>query len=93
MSFAGLAARDGAAPNPQTPYELGSITKTFTGMLLADGIERGELRLDEPLAPLPDRAGGHTGGRRHVAAAGHAHGRVAALPGLDDARVVAGRAR
>ena len=49
-TFAGAAARVGAAPTPETPYEMGSITKTFTGSLLADGVERGELRLDDPLS-------------------------------------------
>lgn len=30
-------------------YELGSITKTFNGLLLADAVERGEVTLDDPL--------------------------------------------
>ena len=33
-------------------YELGSITKTFNGLLLADAVERGELRLDDRLDSL-----------------------------------------
>ena len=40
VSFAGLGEEDGAVPTPQTRYELGSITKTFTGMLLADAVSR-----------------------------------------------------
>lgn len=47
---AGLGDAGAGTPGPATAYELGSITKTFTGMLLADGIERGELTLDDPLA-------------------------------------------
>ena len=40
---------------PQTPYELGSITKTFTGMLLADAVQRGEMAVEDPLAKyLPE---------------------------------------
>lgn len=31
-------------------FELGSITKTFNGMVLADAVERGEVRLDDPVA-------------------------------------------
>lgn len=35
-------------------FELGSITKTFTALLLADASLRGELRLDDPLEPVLD---------------------------------------
>jgi len=44
-----------AAPDGQTLFEIGSITKVFTGLLLADAIERGELKLNAPLDEfLPD---------------------------------------
>lgn len=33
----------------ETVFETGSITKTFTGLLLADAIERGEVELDDTL--------------------------------------------
>jgi CubicO group peptidase (beta-lactamase class C family) len=36
--------------NGDTLFELGSITKTFTGLLLQDMIERGEMKLDDPVA-------------------------------------------
>lgn len=49
-TFAGIAGRRGPAPTPQTSFEMGSITKTITGSLLAVGVERGELRLDDPVA-------------------------------------------
>jgi len=41
-------------PNVDTAtyFELGSITKVFTGQLLADAVERGEVRLDEPIGGL-----------------------------------------
>ncbi len=43
------------APTSATPFEIGSITKVFTGILLSEAVERGELRLDEPLGKiLPD---------------------------------------
>ena len=35
-----------------TYFELGSITKVFTGQLLADAEERGEVRFDEPIGEL-----------------------------------------
>ncbi|WP_165069639.1 serine hydrolase domain-containing protein [Marisediminicola senii] len=37
-----------------TEYEIGSVTKTITGSLLADAIERGEVRADTPLGDLLD---------------------------------------
>jgi CubicO group peptidase (beta-lactamase class C family) len=58
VSFAGLGEEDGAIPTPQTRYELGSITKTFTGMLLADAVTRNEMTLEDRLAQhLPELAG------------------------------------
>ena len=50
VAFAGLGATDDGPPGPRTPYELGSITKTFTGLLLADAVQRGEMALDDPLS-------------------------------------------
>lgn len=54
-----LAAEAGADAGPVTPdtlFELGSVTKTFTALLLADAVVRGELALDDPVeAVLPDR--------------------------------------
>ena len=45
----------GASPTAQTLFEIGSITKTFTGLLLAEQIERGQLRPSTPVAQLlPD---------------------------------------
>jgi CubicO group peptidase (beta-lactamase class C family) len=38
--------------NEETEYEIGSITKTFTGLLLADAIERGEVTADTKLGAL-----------------------------------------
>jgi CubicO group peptidase (beta-lactamase class C family) len=38
--------------NEHTIFEIGSISKTFTSLLLADAVTRGEVRLDEPVADL-----------------------------------------
>ncbi|MEV7780231.1 serine hydrolase domain-containing protein [Kitasatospora sp. NPDC088351] len=53
----GRLARDSAAPcTPETVFELGSVTKTFTALLLATMAARGELALDDPVERhLPER--------------------------------------
>lgn len=51
----GAVDSTGASPTAQTVFEIGSITKTFTGLLLAERIERGRLRPTTPVAQLlPD---------------------------------------
>jgi len=40
--------KDGA-PTGDTLYEIGSISKVFTGLLLADAVERGLCKLDDPV--------------------------------------------
>ena len=42
VTFAGLGADE------TTEFEIGSITKTFTALLLAQAVERGEVTLDDP---------------------------------------------
>jgi D-alanyl-D-alanine-carboxypeptidase/D-alanyl-D-alanine-endopeptidase len=54
---------DGKAPDGDTVYEIGSITKTFTAILLAQAVLAGRVTLDTPVAQLlpdfkiPSRAG------------------------------------
>lgn len=52
------------APSASTVYEIGSITKVFTGILLAEAVRRGEVKLEDPVevhlpkgASLPAREG------------------------------------
>lgn len=46
---------DGRAPDGDTVFEIGSVTKTFTALLLARGVEAKKLSLDTPVATLlPD---------------------------------------
>ncbi|MDN5571007.1 MAG: beta-lactamase family protein [Propionibacteriaceae bacterium] len=82
FTFAGFGyAVDGSVPGPDTPYELGSITKAFTGHLLADGVERGELALDDTLAThLPELEGTAAGSVTLVQLSTHTSG----LPRLPD---------
>lgn len=50
----------GAAPD--TPMEVGSVTKAMTGLVIADAVRRGEVRWDAPVsAYLPDLAGSQAG--------------------------------
>src|SRR5215472_13291283 len=46
----GSIAKDGPAPGKDTVFEIGSITKIFTALLLADMVERGEVALDDPIS-------------------------------------------
>ncbi len=42
-------------PDGQTIYEIGSVSKTFTGLLLADAVQHQSIRLDQPVQELlPD---------------------------------------
>ncbi len=41
-----------AAPGADTVFEIGSITKVFTSLVLADMVVRGEVGLDDPVARL-----------------------------------------
>lgn len=43
---------DGKAPDGDTVFEIGSVTKTFTGLLLANAIETGIEKPDEPIAQV-----------------------------------------
>ena len=44
--------RSGGPVNEKTLFEIGSITKLFTALLLSDMANQGEVRLDEPVAEL-----------------------------------------
>ncbi len=62
--WAGLGNRgDGQAPTNTTAFELGSITKLFTGLMLADAVDRAEVKLEDTLDMyLPALSGTLTGG-------------------------------
>lgn len=42
----------GKQPDEHTVYEIGSVTKVFTGLLLADAVVRKEVALDDPISRL-----------------------------------------
>ena len=67
MTFGRPALSSSAQTRPDTLFEIGSITKTFTGLTLARQIECGAVRLDQPIrellppaAVLPEAARGIT---------------------------------
>jgi CubicO group peptidase (beta-lactamase class C family) len=47
-----IRALDGPAPRADTLFEIGSVTKVFTALLLAEAVTRGELSLDTPVGDL-----------------------------------------
>ena len=54
-----VAAGGYGEAGPQTIFQIGSVTKVFTALLLADMAERGEVRLSDPAASyLPGGSGG-----------------------------------
>jgi serine-type D-Ala-D-Ala carboxypeptidase/endopeptidase len=46
----GSAGPDAAPLGPRSGFQVASITKAFTGALLADMVARGEVRLDDPVS-------------------------------------------
>lgn len=47
---------------PDTVYELGSVSKALTGLLVADSVSRGEVTLDQPLGSCLDLRGSPAAG-------------------------------
>jgi CubicO group peptidase (beta-lactamase class C family) len=55
VTFGQLDDDTGRAVDSDTIFEIGSITKTFTILLLMDAVERGEMKPDDPVEEyLPD---------------------------------------
>src|SRR5438552_3667921 len=62
VSYGALAKGDKRPLDGDTVFEIGSITKVFTSLLLSDMVQRGELALNDPIAKylpssvkVPDR--------------------------------------
>lgn len=50
FGHSGDLRKNGTAMNPDTLFEIGSITKVFTGILLADAVNQGKAALDDPIS-------------------------------------------
>ncbi|MBB5606447.1 MULTISPECIES: serine hydrolase [unclassified Janthinobacterium] len=50
--FGRAQADSNTVPDADTVYEIGSVTKTMTGLLLADAVVTGKARLDQPVVDL-----------------------------------------
>jgi serine-type D-Ala-D-Ala carboxypeptidase/endopeptidase len=64
IAYGHLEKGDARPLNGDTVFEIGSITKVFTSLLLADMVQRGEVALDDPVAKylppgvkMPERNG------------------------------------
>ncbi|MGA7294308.1 MAG: serine hydrolase [Terriglobales bacterium] len=67
ISYGKIDAGDNRAVDGDTIFEIGSVTKVFTSLLLADMVQRGEVALTDPVAKylpagvkLPERNGRQT---------------------------------
>jgi serine-type D-Ala-D-Ala carboxypeptidase/endopeptidase len=49
VNYGTVSTKRAKKPDADTVYEIGSITKVFTGTLLADAVERKQVRLDDPV--------------------------------------------
>ncbi|MCC7680682.1 serine hydrolase [Janthinobacterium sp. FW305-128] len=50
--FGRVRPGDQGVPDADTVYEIGSVTKTMTGLLLADAVVAGKAQLEQPVAEL-----------------------------------------
>lgn len=80
----GVARWDGRAVDGQTSFQIASVTKVFTALVLASAVHRGEVALDQRLDSIFPEAAGHPDGRPITLAdlATHTAGLPRLPPGL-----------
>ncbi|MFP4149918.1 MAG: serine hydrolase domain-containing protein [Nitriliruptoraceae bacterium] len=59
----GVVTSGGVRPDERTSFQIGSVTKVFTALLLADAVHRGEVTYDQPLTTVFPAAAAHPSGR------------------------------
>ena len=52
LAYGSIADDRKSKPNGETVFEIGSVTKTFTALLLADAVQRGDVTLEQPVEEL-----------------------------------------
>ncbi|MFA6312594.1 MAG: serine hydrolase [Sterolibacterium sp.] len=64
----GKMQRDSDTPvDGDSVFEIGSVTKTFTALLLSDMVEKGEVKLDDPVSKyLPNTVKAHRVGNKEI---------------------------
>ncbi len=50
--FGKISSEQNKKPNDKTVYEIGSMSKVFTGILLAHAVESGRVELDQPIGSI-----------------------------------------
>ncbi|MBI3268012.1 MAG: serine hydrolase [Planctomycetes bacterium] len=66
LAYGKLAAGHDRTPDADTLFEIGSVTKVFTALLLADMAERGEVELNEPVRACLPAGLDAPGGEREI---------------------------
>ena len=69
----------GLGSDATTPMEVGSLTKAMTGLVIADAVHRGELRLDVPVSTYLPQLAGAQAGTVTLGRARHPHRRLRRL--------------
>lgn len=59
----GRTGPGGASPGGATSFQIGSVTKVFTSLLLADAVQRGDVALDQRLDSIYPGTATHPDGR------------------------------
>ncbi|HTJ14087.1 MAG TPA: serine hydrolase domain-containing protein [Dinghuibacter sp.] len=81
--FGGIVAVSDVVPDGNTPYEIASITKTFTAYLLARAVIDGKLRLSDPVTSYLHGSFPGLAGVTLLQLANHTAGLPKFLPPLD----------
>jgi len=80
----GVSGPSGTSPDGSMSFQIGSVTKVFTALLLADAVTRGEVALEQPLTTAFPAAAAHPRGgpMRLVDLTTHTSGLPRLPPGL-----------